>query len=220
MKKLLLLALLLLVIAPATALASTPVLGQIVTYKYDGNHSYPAIVTSTDLGDGSQALLVLDIDGNSTEWPFGPGSQGAFATIQVLGVIEGTGDNRWSVNTSLGKVTATATPAFSLNGSAIQSDTTRDVELIFTVKISALQNNDGGQAGHIDLKCDSSATPTTIVETAQLANTGSVAVALTISNTFVLRYRVPAGHYCKLVTGDDTGTPTYTLVRQVKQTLG
>lgn len=69
---------------------------------------------------------------------------------------------------------------------------------------------------------DSSATPSTVVETVSAASTGTVVVGITLTtaNTLVLRWRVAATHSCKIVTVNDTGVPAFTLVRQFKQTLG
>ena len=70
--------------------------------------------------------------------------------------------------------------------------------------------------------CDASTTPTTIVETVQSESTGTLTVGLNLqsSNTLVLRWRVPAGHRCKLQSTNDTGTLTYSITRQSLQTLG
>jgi hypothetical protein len=74
----------------------------------------------------------------------------------------------------------------------------------------------------VDLVCDATTTPTTIVETVQSESTGTLTVGLNLqsSNTLVLHWRVPAAHRCKLTTTNDTGTPTYSIARQVLQTLG
>lgn len=90
------------------------------------------------------------------------------------------------------------------------------------MKISNVLSVTGGAAGHVDLVCDSSSSPTTIVETVSAELTGTLAIGLnlTASTTQVLRWRVPAAHYCKLSTTNDTGTPTYSVIRQVAQTLG
>lgn len=108
------------------------------------------------------------------------------------------------------------------NGSAVQFDATHDTFYRATVKISGSITLVTGAAGHVDLICDASSTPTAIVDTAQLELTGTLVVGVTLASSMTqsLTWRVPAAYYCKLATGNDTGTPTYTLVRQVKQTLG
>lgn len=83
----------------ATAQASTPVVGQSVIYRYDSTHSYAAVVSRVYV-DETTDLIVLAHVGDL--FGFGPNSQAAFATIGVTGVAEGSGDNRWSVNGSVG----------------------------------------------------------------------------------------------------------------------
>lgn len=249
--------------------ASTPVVGQSVIYRYDSTHSYAATVALIE-GDGSCDLVVYAWYPYS--FPFGPNSQAAYATTYVQSVVEGTSDNRWTVNPNIGLgatgptgatgpagptgptgatgatgatgeqgiqgvsgptgatgatgpgalVTGQSTPSLTLNGSAVQFDTTHDTEYTVTVKISTTLSLSGGAAGHVDLLCDSSSNPTTVVETISGESTGTLTVGLNLvaSNTMVLRWRVPAAHRCKLTTTNDTGTPTYTLVRQLLQTLG
>lgn len=90
------------------------------------------------------------------------------------------------------------------------------------VKITTGLTLTGGAAGHVDFVCDASSTPTTAQATVSLENTGTLTIGLATqtSATLQLSYRVPAGHYYKLTTTNDTGTPTYAIVRQVEQVLG
>lgn len=206
--------------------AAAGVIGQSVIYRYDSTHSYAAII-SRDYGDGSYVLVVLDPDGYLYGFPFGANSQAYLGVIVVDGIPQDesqTSDNRWHLNTAVPRavVTATSTPTLTIGGSAVQLDATHDVNYTAVVKISATLSLSGGQAGHIDLVCDSSATPTTIVETHSVENTGTLTVGLSVvhSVTGNLRWRVPAGQYCKLTSTNDTGSPTYTLVRQSAQILG
>lgn len=236
-------------IAPPPADAA-PVVGQSVLYRYDSTHIYPAVVTA-DLGSGSATLVVLDTDGFATDFPTGASSQLSYATITLVGVIEdatGAMNHSWRVNPSIGLgeqgpqgpagptgpqgaqgpagpgslVTSTSIPTLALNGPAVQLSATNDTEYTATVRIANTLTLTGGSAGHVDLVCDASSSPTTVVETVGAENTGTLTIglALTQSSTAVLRWRSPAGHYCRLTTTNDTGTPIYTLVRQYLQTLG
>lgn len=230
------------------AAAASPVIGQSVIYRYDSTHSYAATVAYIE-SDGSADLTVYSWA--TTAFGFGPSSFFGLPATWAVGVVEGTSDNRWSVNSSIGVgatgptgatgsvgatgstgstgavgpgalVTSSSTPTLALNGSAVQFDTSHDTEYTASVKIATTLSLSGGSAGHVDLVCDASTTPTTIVETVSSESTGTLTIGLNLasSNTLVLRYRVPAAHRCKLTTTNDTGTPTITIVRQVLQTLG
>lgn len=227
------------------AAAASPVVGQSVIYRYDSTHSYAATVAFLE-SDGSADLTVYSWA--TTAFGFGPSSFFSLPATWAVGVVEGSGDNRWSVNPNIGLgatgatgpagaagstgstgatgsgalVTSSSTPTLALNGSAVQFDSTHDTEYVASVKISTTLSLSGGSAGHVDLVCDASTTPTTIVETVSSESTGTLTIGLNLasSNTLVLRYRVPAAHRCKLTTTNDTGTPTITIVRQVLQTLG
>ena len=216
------LALLVLLGLTATATAS-PVVGQSVIYRYDSTHSYAAVVAYVE-GDGSADLVILN--GNAYSFGFGPSSWYTYPSTYLAGVTEGAGDNRWSANPNIGLgatgpgalVSSTGTPSFSLNGSAVQLDAAHDTELTVSVSISLPLSLVAGATGTVHLICDSSSTPTTEVETLQRANAGGLAT--TDTSTLALLYRVPAAHYCKITTTQDVGSPTFAIVRQVKQTLG
>src|ERR1700743_954551 len=75
---------------------TTPVLGLPVLYQYDSMHTYAGYVSG--LNSASQNLVVFARNDNAETWPFGPSSQATFPTMQVVGTIEGTTDNRWQVN--------------------------------------------------------------------------------------------------------------------------
>lgn len=216
----------------ASALASTPVVGQSVIYRHNSTHHYAAIVTGV-WEDGTADLVMFNTYLLGYSFGFGWSSRYDWPATYLEGVTEGTTDNRWAVNPNIGLgatgatgpgalVTGQSTPSLTLNGSAAVIDSTHDAELTVTVTVANSITIAGGTAGHVDLVCDSSSTPTTVVETVSAASTGTVVVGITLntSNTLVLRWRVAAGHSCKLATVNDTGAPSFTLVRQIKQTLG
>lgn len=235
MKKLIGSVVVLLALATA-AEASTPVVGESVIYRYDSTHSYLGVISAVN-GDGSVNLVLFH---TGTDFIVGPNSQYAFATAHISGITEGTTDNKWAVNPDVpvqgptgatgatgpagagSLVVSQSTPSLALNGSAVQFSTTADTIYSVSVKITTTLSLTGGAAGHVDMVCDASATPTTIVETVQSESTGTLTVGLNLqaSNTLVLHWRVPAGHRCKLTTTNDTGTPTYSITRQLLQTLG
>lgn len=119
-------------------------------------------------------------------------------------------------------VTGVSSPSLTLNGGSTQFDATHDVIYVATVKITTSLTVSGGAAGHVDLLCDTGGTPSTIVDTVQSESTGTLTVGLSLqtSTTTSLRWRVPAAQRCRLTTTNDTGAPSYSLVRQFSQTLG
>lgn len=142
------------------------------------------------------------------------GPQGATGATGAAGATGATGAGALVISSS--------TPSLTLNGSAVQFDATHDTELAISVKISTSLSLSGGSAGHVDLLCDTSTTPTTVVQTVSSESTGTLTVGLNLvsSNTLVMRHRVPAGQRCRLATTNDTGTPTVSIVRQLLQTMG
>lgn len=148
------------------------------------------------------------------------GSTGATGSTGPTGATGPQGDTGATGPGAL--VSSTSSPSLTIGGSAVQFDTTHDVEYTVVVKISVAITLTTGAAGHVDLLCDSSNPPTTARSTASTELTGMLVIgaALTHSNTQTLVWRVPAGDRCKLTSTNDVGTPTYTLVRQFAQTLG
>jgi hypothetical protein len=115
-------------------------------------------------------------------------------------------------------VTSSSTPSFSVGGSAIQLDSSHDVELTLSVSISLPLSVIAGATGTVHLFCDSSSTPSTEVETVTRGNTGGMLTTDTV--TLPVIYRVPAGYYCKITGTQDVGSPTFGVVRQRAQILG
>lgn len=234
---------LLFIAAMATrAWATTPVIGQSVIYRYDSTHSYAAIVTKIE-NDGTVDLVMLSWC--YTDFVFGPSSLYSAPTTFLWGVTEGSSDNRWAVNPNIGLgatgatgatgsagatgatgpgalVTGSSTPTLTIGGSAVQFDTTHDTQYTVTVSISSSITLTTGAQGHVDLLCDATSTPSVIVDTVGGGVTGTLVVgaSLVVPVTGTVRWRVPAGHRCRLTSTNDVGTPTITLVRQFLQTLG
>lgn len=119
-------------------------------------------------------------------------------------------------------VVGQSTPTLSIGGAASQFSTTADTLYTASIKITTTLSLSGGSAGHVDLVCDTATNPTTVVATVQSESTGTLTVGLNLqsSNTLLLQWRVPSSHRCKLQSTNDTGTPTYSIVRQLLQTLG
>lgn len=162
--------------------------------------------------------------------PTGPaGADGAAGSTGATGATGATGPTGAAGATGAtgpagpgSLVISQSTPALALNGSAVQFSTTADTEYSISVKIGTTLSLTGGAAGTVDLLCDATATPSTIVQTISSESTGTLTIGLNLvaSNTMVMRWRVPAAGRCRLVTTNNAGTPTFTIVRQVLQTLG
>lgn len=147
------------------------------------------------------------------------GSQGPAGSTGATGGTGATGSTGATGPGAL--ISGSSTPTMTLNGAAVQFSTSVDTEYTASVKITTTLSLSGGAAGHVDLLCDSSSTPSTIVQTIQSESTGTLTIGLNLqsSNTLVMRVRVPVAHRCRLATTNDTGTPTYSIVRQVLQTM-
>lgn len=215
---------------------ATPFIGEPIIYHYDGSHDYNAVVTKVNSSTEVNLIAFSWVD---TIW----GNSVAASTFVLgfVGVEHGSSNNRWEENPSAvgptgatgatgitgatgpgSVVTSTATSSRSLNGAAWQASTTKDTELTYTFKIeNTVSLAVPGSGGTVHLFCDASSTPTTEVEAVSESFTGVLTVGLTMihSNMLVVRYRQPLSHFCKLTSTNDTGTPTFTFVRQVEQTL-
>lgn len=242
------LALLLLFALSATARAA-PAIGQIVTMQIDTGRFVPGVITAVNSGNNVNIVGLAD---STTDWPNGSpttahaaqlwisvdkgtssgqwqdntagvGPAGPTGATGATGATGPTGATGATGATGVGAlVISSSAPSLTLNGSAIQFDSTHDTIYTVSIKIATSLSLSGGSAGHVDLVCDSSASPTTIVETISSESTGTLTVGLNLvsSNTLVMHWRVPAGDRCKAVTTNDTGTPVFTIVRQRLQTLG
>lgn len=214
----------------------------LITHDY-GDGSYTLVVLDPDdymtnwtFGPNSQAAFAAiaiagvyqdESDATDNRWKanssIGVGATGPQGNMGSTGATGAPGSGGSVGATGPGAlVTGSSTPSLTLNGSAAQFDSTHDTLYRATVKITGSITLTTGAAGHIDLICDVNASPTVVVDTAQLELTGTLVVGanLVSSHTQSLTWRVPAGHRCKLASANDTGTPTFTLVRQLLQTLG
>lgn len=121
-----------------------------------------------------------------------------------------------------GKLAASSsasTPSRTLN-SNFTPNASKMVFVSYTISISCSATiAGGGQTGKVELRSDSSATPTTV--RGWVANTNSVtlAVAVGVVNTqeAVLSYLVPAGEKVRLVS---SGTATISIVAQSEVAIG
>lgn len=112
---------------------------------------------------------------------------------------------------------AFANPTRSLN-SAFQISTSRDAAVSYSVDISTAISLTTGQTGTVYLRyADDSGFTTNVIEVCRFVNgntgTLTIGLALTQNGTGTLSGVIPAGKYVKLVTENNTGTPTFTYRR-------
>lgn len=110
-----------------------------------------------------------------------------------------------------------STSARSLNA-AFRPSTTNQVEVKYAVKQAVSSLLLGNAEAKCELLSDASNPPTTVRDTISTGVSG--VLNLVQSNTLGLAYKVPAGHYVKLLTTTVSGTVTQTLISQCETTLG
>lgn len=108
------------------------------------------------------------------------------------------------------------TPTRTLNSAGFQPNINTACEVIYSVRIQCTLSLAGGQVGTVQLLSDSNSTPTTVICEAKNGNTGTLTIGLNTlqDQIYVLTHIVPAGDYVRLVTTNNTGTPTFTLTQQ------
>jgi len=148
------------------------------------------------------------------------GAAGPAGATGATGPAGATGATGAQGPAGFGTVTpSTPTRAF---GTSFQPNATKATLVLYTVKTTVTNPLlVGTSTATATLFSDASATPTT-ARGAVGAESGvgiTVTVALTTSNTAVLAYLVPAGHYVRL-TSAVTGSGTVAIVNQVELTLG
>ncbi len=105
-------------------------------------------------------------------------------------------------------------PTRSLNTS-VQISSSQDALVSYSVDIACSLSISGGQAGTIYLRyADDSGHTTNVKEVCRFAasNTGTLTIGLALNQiaTGTLSGVIPSGKYMKLVTENNTGTPTFT----------
>lgn len=222
--------------------ATNVAIGQNVTYHYNLTQDYNAIVTR--VVSGTTVNLVAFANGDA--W-WQDGNYGTTATVRYTSVdygAQGIAANTWS-ESAIGVgatgatgatgaqgaqgttgpsalVTNTSSGSYTLNGSGIQCSSTKDCEIDVSVDVSGSVTVSGGYDGDVTLLCDTSATPTTVVEVLGNRNTGTVVVglALTVGGTLLFHATQPAAQFCRFTTTNNVGTPTYTIRKQIVRIKG
>lgn len=116
--------------------------------------------------------------------------------------------NWTTFNNKFGSVTYTPNATSrGLNANFTPSATNARM-VFYSIAASCSATLAGGQTSTIELRSDTSATPTTVRSTVSVGNTVALAIAITVTNTqtAMLSYLVPPGHNVRLVSsGTCTG---------------
>lgn len=114
-------------------------------------------------------------------------------------------------------------PSRSLN-TAFQISSTQNAVVSYSVDIACTISLTSGQSGTAYLRyADDSGMTTNVKEVCRTANanTGSLTIGLNLTQTATgtLSGMIPAGKYAKIVTSNDTGTPTFTMRNSQEVTI-
>lgn len=114
---------------------------------------------------------------------------------------------------------AGSSAGLTLGAAGVQLSTTRPTSLVVRGTASMTSTLAGGQAFTVELRCDSGATPTAVVDDASgsLTQTLGLTVTLAALQPWKLVYNVPAGHYVRVV--QSAGAATLALTGATKQVL-
>lgn len=193
-------------------------LGTPVKFRDTSTEYHTGVIINSS---GSTADVLAFTNGN--QWSGGQDGATSFS-IPQWGISQGTGVGEfvpWPDPTAA--LSDTFTPADNSRtlNSAFQPSSTRPTLVGFSVRVSSAVTVSGGQAGRIELRSDASNPPTTVRGRVAGGITGTVVVGISLTDVSEgqLTYLVPAGHYVKLVTVDETSTPTYSLNAQYEATL-
>lgn len=151
------------------------------------------------------------------------GTTGATGSTGATGAAGATGPQGATGATGGGAlVTSSFTSTLAIDGAAVQLDATHDVDLSVSVKTVGSTTITSGFDVTVTLQCDATATPTTFADVGGGAQTGTIVIGLSLSQTAysTLRTRVPAAWRCRLVRSATVGSPTTTIVGQVARVLG
>lgn len=196
--------------------------GQPIIYRTSSTGYHYGFIAGNITNGGDTADVLVHVNGNQWE---DTGNTIMTTAIFHPAVDFGPGVGEWALNSdlppappSLDEYLSPSAPennSRSLN-SAFQPSSTRPVLVSYSVRVVSGISLSGGASGRVELLSDASNPPTTSRGRVAGGVTGTVVVGLSISDTAegTLTYLVPAGHFVKLGTTNETGTPTYTLTQQ------
>lgn len=215
---------------------ANPVIGQMCTISFGGGRVHIARIAKVI--SGTTVNLVMDNDDSTATWDDPTGSPGPLSCLQIASVTKGSGSGQWQdivtpdpvladASTIASSAAASAvasaalqsgftvnTPTRTLN-SNFQPSASRPSLCIYTGTWTVSLSVTGNQAGAVELRSDSAATPTTV--RADQPFVMNLALGLTIgstqSNPWLLSYAVPAGHNVRLPT---TGAGTFAITRSTE----
>lgn len=121
--------------------------------------------------------------------------------------------NWTTFNNKLSSITYTPSASTRALNTNFTPSATQATFVTYTISITCAATLAGGQTGTVELRSDTSTTPTTVRSTVSNTNSVALAVAITVTNTQVasVSYLVPPGHNVRLVS---SGTATVSIVAQ------
>jgi hypothetical protein len=225
------------VLSVASAALASPVVGEQVVLRTGTSQYFPGTVAS--IVSGSTINLVAHTDGST--WADN-GTPGYIPTRTFTSIALGTGVGQYQPTTIIADTVAAVgyalesyvdglTPSYlalpaapsssgmTIGGSGVQIHATRPSLVVVRGTASMTSTLIGGQAYTVELRCDSNATPTTVVDDAA----GSLNQALGLSVTLVdvqpwkLVTMARGGDYCRVV--QSAGAATLALTGAPRQAL-
>ena len=186
-------------------------LGQPVIFR-DTSTEFHAGVVGGNISGGNADIVAFT---NGNQWSGGQ-DHNSFI-IPQWGAAMGSGVGEW-LPLQMAALNDTFTPASNSRtlGTTFQPSSTRPTLVIFSVRVVSQITISGGQAGRIELQSDASNPPSTVRGRVAGGITGTAVVGLTLNDTAegTMVYLVPAGHFARLQSTNETGTPTYSITAQ------
>lgn len=159
-------------------------------------------------------------DNPSANGPKGDtGDTGPQGPAGADGANGANGTNGTNGTNGIGSSITTSTPSRTIGSAGFQPSTTKYTLVSYTLSVDAALSLTGGAKGRVELRSDSSSTPTTVRCAVGNGNTGTLTVGLntTQNATAPCTYIVPPGDYVRLVSVTDSGTPTFSVLAQFEQ---
>lgn len=216
---------------------TNPIVGQAATISWTSGRVHQAIITG--VVSGTTVNLLVGNDDPFTQWDDPSQSPGYITWIPIAAVPKGSGLAAWqdattpdpvlaavasAVTAALASTTSfmvsavsESTPTRTLNANFTPS-ATRPVLCIYTGTWTGSLSVTGSLAGVLELRSDTSATPTTKRLDAQPGLNMTLSVGVTVGATipWELMYLCPLGHNVRLVS---SGTGTFAITGQNETVL-
>jgi hypothetical protein len=206
---------------------TNPIIGQGASISFTNGRVHQAVITG--VVSGTTVNLIIGNDDPTVQWDDPSQSPGSVPWLPLTGVTKGASLGQWqdavTPDPVLSAIAAVAlstgvsesTPTRALNANFTPSST-RPVLCIYTGTWSGSLSVTGSLAGVLELRSDTSATPTTKRIDAQPGLNMTLSVGVTVGATipWTLTYLCPINHNVRLVS---SGTGTFALTGQTETVL-